>query len=159
MSRVIKDFFKSANTESGYGIFEYDKAVNKNSEQDVVDFAMKVTKSQTRKWNRYGIIPVAFIAYLKKMDVLPEKLEISKGKRTITDLADLLFQTSYKSKVACGFGDYIREQILKYLYPDMHVMFGVGEKLEKDLYKLKNKLSLDKRQGYKGSRREVIKTK
>ena len=159
MSRVIKDFFKSANTERGYGIFECEKTFSKNSEQDVVDFAMKVTKSQTRKWNRYGIIPVAFIAYLKKMDVLPEKLEISKGKRTITNLADLLFQTSYKSKDACGLGDHIREQIIKDLYPDMHVMFGVGEKFEKDLYKLKNKLSLDKRQGYKGSRRKVIKTK
>ena len=142
MIRLINDFFKSANTANGYGIFEYEKGINKNTEQDVVSFAMKASKSQVRQWNRYGIVPSVFISYLKEMDVLPENIELPKEKRTISDLTELLFQTSYKSKVASGLGDHIREQILKDLYPDMYVMFGGGEKLGNDLYKFRHGLPL-----------------
>ena len=94
---------------------------------------MKASKSQVRQWNKYGIVPSVFISYLKEMDVLPENIELTKEKRTISDLTELLFQTSYKSKVASGLGDHIREQILKDLYPDMKVMFGSGESIWRTL--------------------------
>ena len=133
MSKIINDFFKSANTSTGYGIFKYEKGVSKNSEQDVVDFAMKASKSQVRKWNRYGIVPAAFISYLKEMDVLPENIEFPKDKRTINDLTDLLFQIPYKNEINRGLGDHLRERILKDLIPDMKVMFGSGESIWKTL--------------------------
>ncbi len=90
----------------------------------VVKFANQVGKNQHNKFYRYNKIPKAFHEYLAVLD-------------------------SGKTKIDQGFADHIRESILKEFYPDMYCMFGSGEKLGKDLYKMKNKLSLDKRQGYK----------
>jgi len=50
-------------------------------------------------------------------------------------LADILFKISCGNKVVCGLRDYIREQILKDLCPDMKVMFGSGEIFGKQLFK------------------------
>lgn len=133
MSKIIDDFIKSANTECGYGFFEFEKLDSNNSVQDVVDYALKISKSQARQYKRYKIVPIAFISYLKSLEVIPENLEIQKDKRTIEGLADLLFQIPYKNKVACGLGDHLREQILKDLIPDMKVMFGSGESIWRTL--------------------------
>lgn len=127
MSKIINDFIKSANTESGYGFFKFEKLDSNNSNQDVVDYAMKLSTSQVRQYNRYKTVPAAFISYLKSLEIIPEDLEMQKGKRTITDLTDLLFKIPYKNEITCGLGDHIREQILKDLYPDMKNMFGSGE--------------------------------
>ena len=137
MSNIIDDFMKSANTECGYGFFKYERSMN-NREKDVVDFAMNVSKSQTRKYSKHQIVPAAFISYLKSLEVIPEGLEMQKGKRTITDLTDLLFQIPYKNEVTRGLGDHIRERILKDLNPDMHVMFGSGESIWRSLINSKN---------------------
>jgi len=132
MSKIINDFIKSANTESGYGFFEYERSMN-HKEKDVVDFAMNVSKSQIRKYSKYQIVPAAFFSYLKFLEVIPEDLEMQKDKRTITDLTDLLFQIPYKNEVTRGLGDHIRERILQDLIPDMKDMFGSGESIWRTL--------------------------
>ena len=135
MSRIIDDFLESARTYYGHGFFE-------NQGYLVVKYSKKVTKSQRRKYRQFNKPPLAFNEYLMALDSGQEGLKISQDKESKADVAN-------KKRTAQGFADHIREQILKDLYPDMHVMFGSGEKLGKDLYKIKNKLSLDTRHRYK----------
>jgi len=141
--KIIEDFFKSANTRYGYGFFEFERPWRKHSDLDVVDYAMETSKSQRRKYERYGVIPIAFFLYLKEMGLLIDVHEIPQGsRRTIKDLLELLYNGSYQSDSARDYGLYMREQILEDLCPDMHVMFGIGEKLGKDLHKFRHGLPL-----------------
>jgi len=159
MYQVINDFIKSKNTTHGYGLFKHESSIN-HGEKNVVDFAMQVSKAQTRKYKRYQIVPPAFILYFKYLNIIPKYLEIPAGEKTVTDFIDLLSQIPDKNNMLFEIRTFIRErreQILKKNHPEMKVLFVSGEKLGNDSYKLKNKLPLDKRQGYNGSRREVVK--
>jgi len=162
MYQVINDFIKSKNTTHGYGLFKHESSIN-HGEKNVVDFAMQVSKAQTRKYKRHQIVPPAFILYFKYLNIIPKYLEIPAGKKTVTGFIDLLSQIPDKNNRLFEIRTFIRErreQILKKIHPEMRVMFVSGEKLGNDSYKLKNKLPLDKRQGYtRKSNREVIKNK
>ena len=141
MSRIIDDFLESARTYNGYGFFEDQGYL-------VIKYSEKVTRSQRRKYRKFKKPPLAFNEYLMALDTVQKGLKIPQNKESKADLIN-------KKKTAKGFADHIREQILKDLYPDMHVMFGIGEKLGKDLYKIENKLSLERRQGYKGPKKKT----
>ena len=144
MDQVIDHFIKSKNTAHGYGLFKNERTMN-HMEKDVVDFAMNVSKSQIRKYLKYKIVPAPFISYFRYLQVIPEDLEIPKGRRTIKEFADLLCKIHCKKNDLNGLGALVREQkerILKDLYPEIHVMFGIGEKLGKDLHKFRHGLPL-----------------
>ena len=157
MDQIIDDFIKSRDTANGYGFFKYERSMN-HGEKDVVDFAMEVGKCQAQKYKRYQVVPAAFISYLRYLQVIPEDLEIPKDKKTIKGFADLFCEINCEESVSQGLADFIkeyREQNLKKLIPEMHVLFVSGEKLGHDLYKQRNGLSLKKRQGYKGQKKKI----
>jgi len=143
MSRILNDFLESARTYYGHGFFE-------NQGYLVVKYSKKVTKSQRRKYRKFNKTPLAFNEYLMALDTGQEGLKIPQNKESTADMAN-------KKRTAQGFADHIREQILKNLYPDTHVMFGSGEKFEKNFYKVRNKLSLKKGEGYKGPKKNNLK--
>ena len=155
MDQIIDDFIKSRDTARGYGFFEYENSMN-HGEKDAVDFANDMGKCQLQKYKMYQVVPGAFISYFRYLGVIPEDLEIPKDKRTTKGFTDLLCKSG---KNIAHLGDFIKEQRetrLKNIHPEMRKMFVSGEKLGKDLYKQRNKLSLEKSQGYKGpSKREV----
>jgi len=151
MSKIMDDFIKSARTSCGYGFFETVRSEKNHPGLDVVDYAMKIGKLQLRKYKRYGVIPTAFFSYLKEKGF---NIQDIPKDCTIKDMPDLLYNASYQSKSACDYGLSLIEEISINLYPGTRVMYVSGEKLGKDLYKMKNKLSLAKRQGYNGSRKK-----
>lgn len=139
MSQILKDFIESAQSDDGYGFFESQGAM-------VVEYARKVSKTQRRKYWKYKKTPVAFYEYL---------LALETGQCELAGIHDIdsIEKSSPPIKTDKGFADHVRERLLKDHVPGIHVMFGSSEKLRKDLSKLKNGLSLDKRQGYRKKKR------
>ncbi len=135
MSHIIYDFIESARTHDGYGFFEGQGNL-------VVKYAKQVGKTQRRKFKKYKKTPLAFSEYLLALEIGHKEQIGSQGAGSIKD-------SSPPRMTDEGFADHIRELMLKDHVPGIHVMFGSSEKLRKDLYKLKNDLSLDRRQGYR----------
>jgi hypothetical protein len=140
MSKIIYDFIKTATSKNTYGFFRNERSQTTTNELDVEAFSKQLTKSQIRQFNRYKIIPKAFISYLKALEILPQNLSIPRCKRTVTWLIDILFTIPYRNDVNRGLGTYLREQLLIESYPEMHVMFGSEKVFENALYRKRNQL-------------------
>jgi hypothetical protein len=108
---IIGDFVKSATTYDGCGFFKGDVLATR--------IAQKITKSQRKKFLRYGEIPGPFFLYLKEMGVLSKNINISAKAigRTAEELADLLWNCSYDSESAKDAGEYLRKLILTFRIP------------------------------------------
>ena len=125
MCKLISDFIKSSDTGFGFGHFEGDDTA--------IRFAQSMSKSQKRQYRRYGVIPIAFIGYLKKIKVVPFEAHFPKKSRDIYALLELLWEGPYKDKTARSTGSYLRSEILKDMYPMLKKSFGTAENIWKRL--------------------------
>lgn len=146
MDQMIDHFIKSKKTAHGYGFFKHERSIN-HSAKDVVDFAMSMSKNQARKYNQYKIVPGAFISYLRYLKIIPEGLEIPNDKRTVEGFTDFLYKNGKNISLLGNLIKEEKEKSLKKMHFEMRQMFVSGEKLGRDLHKIKHKLSLEKRQG------------
>ncbi len=102
--QLIEDFFDLQRSNSRSGAF----AGNTRAEQ----FAQGIGKRQTRQWNRYQIVPVAFFGYLKAVKAIPDRA-IPDHARTVYVLLDLLWQTIREGSGNVAEADAIRTELLK----------------------------------------------
>jgi hypothetical protein len=79
MSKVIQDFI------DGRGVYE--------GNEHAAQYADKLTKNQIRKYQRYGVLPLEFLNYLKKRRVITPEPRLPTRARTEKVLLDLLWQT------------------------------------------------------------------
>ena len=123
MCRLIYDFIKSSETINGYGCFE--------GKATALSLAQGMSKSQKRQFRRYRIIPGAFYYYLKKVGMILEERHISKEKRTVDGLLDLLWNSTYRNQRTRFEAEWLRWAILKEKYPMLRKSFGGAEHIWK----------------------------
>ena len=78
MCKVVYDFIKSADRGNGFGYFA--------DNETAVLFAKAISRSQKRKYNRYGIIPAAFFNYLEEIEAIKREEFIPEKFRTVFNL-------------------------------------------------------------------------
>ena len=106
MFKPIDDFIKSGVHGAGIGYYEL--------HPQAVHYARTLSKSQKRKWNRYGIVPVAFLRYLQAIGAIPERF-IPEKERTLSHLSDLLWEAPTRNRARASEGEHLRVAILKQL--------------------------------------------
>ena len=121
MSNPVDDFVASFRTRYGEGFFE--------GNLRAVHYAQTMSKSQRRKYRKYGTIPKAFFDYLKnalgverKMH-LPPSTRIKEGKSVPVEkdpkgeLLELLWSSPYKDGDSSCEGEILRFKILMDEFP------------------------------------------
>jgi len=116
---VIEHFVRSARTEEGYGFFEGDA--------EAVELARSMGKGQIRKYYRHGLVPGAFVRYLKRIEVIPEDTKFAADEPTIDDLLDLLWRWSYGDEKSRLAADFLRKAILVARLPMLRKAFGSAD--------------------------------
>lgn len=119
MCRIVLDFIKSADCRDGFGYFA--------SNLIAIRYAQTLSRSQKRKYNRYGIIPIAFFNYLEKVEVIKLEKFIPEKHRTVFLLLDLLWETRKRSQLDSSEGECIRVEILLELMPWLRKSLGTAE--------------------------------
>jgi len=119
MCKVIFDFIKSGNRLDGFGHF--------TGNLKAIGYAQTVSRSQRRKYKRYGIIPAAFFSYLEKTGAIKREKFIPEKCRTIDLLLDLLWETPKRNQRDRSEGECLRVAILKDLMPWLSNKMGTAE--------------------------------
>ena len=121
MSNPIDDFINSAKTSHGCGFFE--------GNAKAVRYANRVSKSQRKKYHKYGVIPSALFDYLKEilgvrrknnltyMTRIEEGKSVPVKKDPTGELFELLRSTSYKDEESRSEGSILSREILLYDFP------------------------------------------
>lgn len=105
MSTIINDFICCAVKKCGFGHFENDELA--------VSYARTMGKHQQRKFKRHGIVPAAFMAYLKRIRAIPEDVWLPEKKRTVQALIDLIGEA--------------REVLLPEMFPELRNTMGSSQ--------------------------------
>ena len=110
---IIDDFVESSMHLDGYGYFEGDQAAIARSKS--------MTKNQRKRWERSGMVPVAFLKYLREdlgvINFSPDALErIGKG-RTLDNLPEILRRHCCDHPAARDTVEYLCALIHKERYP------------------------------------------
>ena len=121
MCKVVYDFIKSADRGNGFGYFA--------DNETAVLFAKAISRSQKRKYNRYGIIPAAFFNYLEEIKAIKREEFIPEKFRTDDYLLDQLYYTPHRNKKKRSEGECLRVEILKEKYPMLRKSMGSSEHL------------------------------
>ena len=116
MCKVVCDFIKSADRSNGFGYFA------KN--ETAVMFAKTISRSQKRKYNRYGIIPAAMFNYLEAVEAIKRDKFMPEKLRTDDYLLDLLWNTPNRNQKKRSEGECLRVEILKEKYPMLKKSMG-----------------------------------
>ena len=119
MCRIISDFIKSGDCLFGYGYFEGDL--------NAVRYAEKVSRSQKRKYKRYGIIPAAFFDYSESIEAIKRDKFIPEEYRKVELLLDLLWVSPNRNQPDRSEGECLRVEILKDLMPWLRNKLGTAE--------------------------------
>lgn len=119
MSTIINDFISCAVCDRGIGHFENDDLA--------VSFARDMGTNQTRKFERYGIVPKAFMAYLKREKAIPKEICIPERSRTVKVLLDLLWEAPDKHRGVYSKGDALREAFLIEMLPELRNKMGSSQ--------------------------------
>ena len=106
MFRPIDDFIKSGVHGAGIGYYEL--------HPQAVHYALTLSKSQKKKWERYGIVPAAFLRYLEAIGAIPKRF-IPEKERTLSGLSDLLWEAPMRNRARASEGEHLRVAILKQL--------------------------------------------
>jgi hypothetical protein len=104
---------------NGFGYFEGD--------MNAVHFAQLISRTQKRKYKRYGIIPAAFFNYLKNIEAIKREKLIPEKYRTIDLLLDLLWETPKRNQQDRSEGECLRVEIIKDLMPWLSNKMGTAE--------------------------------
>ena len=118
--KVVDDFIKCADYRTSYGIFENDPRV--------VKYALTMSNIQRKKYSRYGIVPAALHHYLKSIKAIPD-IHIAERDRTIDNLSDLLWKTTYHTGGDAEEAEVLRKAILKEQMPWLEKQFGSAQHL------------------------------
>ena len=131
MCRIVSDFIKSAANLNGYGYFE--------GNLNAAKYAVTISRSQKRKYKRYGIIPAAFFNYLESIDAIRREKFIPEKNRTVNHLLDLLYVTPNRNQEERSEGECLRVEILKDVMPWLRNKLGTAEHMWKraELYNAK----------------------
>jgi hypothetical protein len=129
MCKIVYDFIKSADRSDGFGYFA--------DNESAVMFAKAISRSQRRKYNRYGIIPAAFFDYLESIDAIKREKFIPEKDRTVDHLLDLLWITPNRNQQERSDGECLRVEILKDVMPWLKKSFGLSDHTWKKLERLK----------------------
>jgi hypothetical protein len=105
MSRIIQDFINCARSNEGVGYFE--------SNILAVRYSRSITRSQRRKWNRRGTLPVDFLRYLRAINAIPDWSHVPERNRTVHWLLDLLWETPERNREERSEGEILRVEILR----------------------------------------------
>ena len=125
MCKIVSDFIKSANRMNGFGYFEGD--------MNAVHFAQLISRTQKRKYKRYGIIPAALLNYLEKSELIKRQKFIPEKNRTVGLLLDLLSETTNKETKQRSEAEILRTEILKDLHPELKKAMGSAQHIWKKL--------------------------
>lgn len=98
---------KCAERSDGFGYFENDELA--------VSHAQTLSVSQKRKYQRYGIVPAAFIRYLKQAGVIAQDVYVPEERRTTNVLLDLLWKTLREGQGNLSEAEVLRSELLKEL--------------------------------------------
>jgi hypothetical protein len=115
MCRIIEDFI------NGCGYFEGD--------ENVMRYTQAVSRSQVRKFKRYGIVPAAFFQYLEETKAISAYKYIPEKYRTLYLLLDLLWVTPKRNNPKRSEGEILRVEILKDLMPWIENSLGSAQHL------------------------------
>ena len=117
----IDDFVNSFNTINGHGFFE--------DNLRAVQYAHRMSKSQRKKYHKYGVIPSEFFAYLKEIlgvkrknnmnyRKLDQKYKVEKIKRHRRgEVTSLLLSTPYMDDESFLERLCLYKEILLYDFP------------------------------------------
>ena len=119
MCKIVSDFIRSADKMNGFGYFEGD--------MNAVHYAQSISRTQKRKFKRYGIIPAAFFNYLEQIEAIKLEKFIPEQYRTIDLLLDLLWETPERNQQDRSEGECLRVEILKDLMPWLSNKLGTAE--------------------------------
>lgn len=119
MCKIIYDFVQSAEQNEGYGYFE--------GNMNAVRSAQSISRTQMRKFKRYGIIPAAFFNHLEQIGAIKREKFIPEKYRTIELLLDLLWETPKRNQRDRSEGECLRVAILKDLIPWLSNKMGTAE--------------------------------
>ena len=140
MSEILNDFMNSGMRGRGVGYFENDSLA--------VSCAKKMGSNQRRKFKRHGIVPAAFIDYLKQKKALQQNVWVPDRTRTVEVLLDLLWDAPDRDRGVYSEGVMLREALLLEIFPDLKNKMGssqqVWEALERNgrLFGLKGRKKL-----------------
>jgi hypothetical protein len=132
MSNPVDDFVASFKTVYGEGFFE--------GNLTAVHYAQSMSKSQRRKYRRYGTIPKAFFDYLKNAlgvdrNSLSSNTRIEKGKSVPVkkdptgELLELLWSSPYKDRTSSCEREILRMEILMDEFPMLRRSQASGKNL------------------------------
>ena len=128
MSRIIWDFINCGVSGCGVGHFENDALA--------VSCARTMGKSQQRKYKKYGIVPAAFIAYLKQKKAIQQDAWVPERARTDKVLLDLLCDAPDRHLGVYSEGEMLRAALLLEIFPEFRNAMGssqrVWNRLERD---------------------------
>lgn len=119
MSKIVDDFISSATNTNGVGFFEED--------YHAISYAMKISLNQMRQYDRYGIVPAAFIDYLKNINAIPVDWSVPKKQRTEICLLNILWEAKRNSYQSRPESDYIRQVLFKQLHPELNNKMGSSQ--------------------------------
>lgn len=118
-SRLIADFIKCSEYRHGVGYFENDA--------EAVSCALTMSKNQVKKYRRHGIVPVAFIKYLKQKKLILEDVWLPDHERSIHGLLDLLWNARDRRTGNFSEGDALRQILLLEIHPELKKASGSSE--------------------------------
>jgi hypothetical protein len=132
MSNPVDDFVASFRTRYGEGFFE--------GNLRAVHYAHSMSKSQIRKYRKYGTVPKAFFDYLKdalgvKRNNLTSNKRIKEEKSVPVkkdpkgELLELLWSSPYKNQCASWEGEILRLEILLDEFPMLRKSQASGQKV------------------------------
>jgi len=119
MCKLVNEFIKSGNGNGGYGYFAGDRTA--------VRFAEKISRSQIKKFKRYGVIPANFLRYLENIGAIERSKFVPEKHRTVYWLLDLLWETPDRNRADRSEGECIRVEILKDMMPWLRNKMGTAE--------------------------------
>ena len=124
MNRVLGDFIKSSFTTSGVGFFDGDPMA--------CETAGGLSKNQTRKLRRHGIVPRHFFQYLARIGAI-KQCDIPNKPMTIGDLLNFLRFYRYANEQARSTGESLYREIIKGEIPWLAKSFGQGDYVWEEL--------------------------
>lgn len=124
MSTIIDDFLESGRCHAGCGFWKFN--------MEAVNYAMTVTVSQRRKWDRRKIVPAAFFRYLENAGAI-RKTYVADKLRTVNYLLDLLWETPMRNRAKPSFGEILRTELLKEFLPELRRSMASAEHLHEKI--------------------------
>jgi len=119
MCKIIYDFIKCAEHDEGYGYFE--------GNMKAISYAQTISRSQKRKYKRYDIIPAALLNYLEKSELIKRQISMPDKNKTVGMLLDLLSETANQNTERSSEAEFLRNEILSDLHPELKKAFGSAQ--------------------------------